>query len=505
VNGVINIITKSAKDTKGGFVTAGAGNYETGFGTARYGGMLKNGINYRGYIKYNDREELDSAVHSNDDWRKTQTGFRMDWDETAVDNFTLQGDLYDGREGYPATVPSLTTGSTRYNETDKVTGANILGRWNRNISNDSSITLQMYIDHVERDNAQLGYVNDIYDIDFQHTWTGFKRQEIIWGLGYRLLKDDIRDSFIINFGNKLQRNDQLFSGFFQDKIALVEKEWFLTLGSKFEQNDYSGFEIEPSAKLSWIINDRQTLWSSVSRAVRTPNRGNSDAQLAAQAFPAGTLNPTYPVVIGQGSSPDLESEELIAYELGYRIQPADNLSFDISTFYNQYEKEFAGVLGTGSLTSYNGVPYIFTPINTINLGKPTAAGIELATNWEVNKKWQLAFGYNYIDFNFDTPSAGGTNVGRTPRHQFDVRSYYNLPYNMEFDTALYYVAPLQAININGYYRLDARLGWQPLSYLDVSLVGQNLLKPRHTEFSPFIYNSSADVNRSVYAQATVHF
>ena len=506
VNGVINIITKNAKDTVGGIVNVGTGTLEHGFVNGRYGSKVGENLYYRAYGKGFARDEIDhTGSGSGDAWKQGRAGFRMDYDKSAKENFTFQGDTYVGSNGLPITTPTLTAPFQQsLADDDQVSGANLLGRWNHIGENNSNTSLQLYYDYTNRENSVIEDTQNTFDADFQHSFTPFERNEMVWGLGYRLVAGDVRDSILINFVPD-NRNDILFSAFVQDKIAVVPESLFLTLGSKFEHNDYSGFEYQPSAKLSWIVNDRQTVWASVARAVRTNNRANSDAIVSVAAVPTGI--PAFPVgLAGSVGNPNLSSEELVAYEIGYKIQPRDYLSFDISGFYHDYDKHLASFLGTPFVNTFNGVPYLVLPIENGNLSQPRSQGIEIAANWEVSNDWKLAAGYSYLNFDYNnTSSVGFTFGGKSPRHQFNLRSYLNLPHDVSFDTAAYFVDNLKGIDVDAYIRLDARLAWKPVSGIELSIVGQNLLEDYHPEFSPFIYQSASEVGRSVYGKVAWQF
>jgi iron complex outermembrane receptor protein len=508
VNGVINIISKSTKDTKGGLVNAGYGSIEKGFLDARYGGNINDSTAYRIYGKGLKRDEFEkpNGQDANDEWHNTQAGFRLDSAISEKSNLTFQGDIYNGRADFPVTVPSLSSPfSKSFLDEEKMLGGNLLGRWNYAQSEASDMTLQVYYDYTKRDNSILKDERNTYDIDFQHAWKINDRNDFVWGLGYRLISDSISNTLLFQ-ANPDSRSDQILSAFVQDKFAIVPDKLFLTLGSKFENNDYTGFEFQPSGRLSYLVTDRQTVWGSVSRALRNNNRANSDAVLTVAAAPTGI--PAFPVgLAGSKGNTNLDSERLIAYEIGYKIQPKDNLSFDVSAFYNDYDDIFANYFGTPYFNTFGGTTYPVVPLEIGNLAYQTSTGYEAAANWEVNNDWKLAASYNYLNFDFTNPTKIGFTVqGRSPRHQFNVRSCLNLPHDVSMDNALYFVDHLSGLNIDSYYRFDTRLAWKVIDGVELSIVGQNLFNGGgHQEFGPFIYNSSAEVGRSVYGKVAWQF
>lgn len=285
VNGVINIITRSAQDTLGGFAEFGGGNQEQGFAGLRYGGKLGEDAAVRGYLKTFSRDSFRRAdgERAIDDWQMNQGGFRLDWQQSEADLFTVQGDIYSGKEDgmfrddfILGTVPG-----PDFKDQSDVAGGNLLGRWERQLSETSDFQLQAYYDYSKREiPGTYDEARDTFDIDFQHHFKLGRRNDILWGLGYRWTRDDIDNTTFATFTPD-SRSDETFSAFLQDKIDLWDEKLFLTLGSKFEHNDYTGFEYQPNARLSWLPTERQTLWAAVSRAVRTPARLNTDLRLTA--------------------------------------------------------------------------------------------------------------------------------------------------------------------------------------------------------------------------------
>ncbi len=500
VNGVINIITKSAKDTQGSMAVAGTGTLDRANTVLRHGMKVGEDTYVRTYAKYNNTDELRSQAGdgAQDEWHKEQAGFRADSKLNATDDLTVQGDVYHALENNLYYLPDLTAGAlvTPAQVDVQVSGANLLMRYNTNLSNQSALTFQAYYDGTDRKIISYNNHTDTLDFDLQHVWTGFTDQEIVSGLGYRLIADSNKYTYYYTLTD-LDRNDQLFSAFVQDKIALAD-DIFLTLGSKFEHNDYTGFEYQPSARMSWLINEDRMMWGSVARAIRTPNRFSETGLLKAAAGGGGYLV-SHP-------NPNLESEQLIAYEMGYRFKPTQNTSVDSSVFYNDYSNVAIGSLGA----AYAVVDPLLGVIgqrdlDASNNNAARSFGIEIDGKMDISQNWQLAAGYSYIDLKFAHPSTGFTFEGKEPRNQFNVRSTYKLMDNVEMSNALYYVDNLRGINVKSYPRFDTRLGWNPMPNLELSLTGTNLLRDQHQEFNGFVYQGTAEVPRAVYANATLKF
>jgi iron complex outermembrane receptor protein len=512
VNGVINIVTKAAKNTQGTLLTAGAGSEERGFGGMRYGGKFGERTYYRVYAKYFDRDEAVTASGDDaaDDWRQWRTGFRLDREERQS-LFTLQGDLYYGKAGQTLTSATLSPPFTQTFDNDvQVAGGNILGRWRHVLSPSSGWTAQFYYDRAEReDDRPDGEVfrrdHDILDFDFQHRFALGERQEVVWGLGYRFTRDDIGSVSTIAY-NPDRREDHLFSVFFQDELSLLPNRLYLILGSKFEHNDFTGLEIQPSLRLRWTPNPRHTLWAAVSRAVHTPSRTNDDVRINVAVFPrAGGL--TQLAIVGDR---DVDSEELWAFEAGYRSSLTANLSLDAAIFYNDYDRLISTTPGTPFFETDPAPAHLVIPSTFSNDMTGETYGAEIAVTWKPATWWTWTMAYSYLQLQLHGPTPGINDQaeeieGNSPHHQVKLRSLIDLPHHMEFDTALYIVDNLPGQDIPGYLRLDARLGWHPISAVEISLALQNLLDDRHPEFGDVSGLSATEVEHSLYGKVTWRF
>ena len=513
VNGVINIITKEAKDTQGTMVIAGTGTEEQGFGAIRYGGMIGQDTHYRVYAKYFNR---DSAVHVSgedaaDKWDVFRTGFRMDCAMSDKDRLTLQGDVYNGQTGEIVVTKSFNpTDPATFDQENDIAGANLLGGWKHSISDTSNIALKVYYDYTDRSSAILEQRHDTFDIDFQHNFGLDQDHQIIWGFGYRFIRDDISNTFYSSW-NPDNRDIDLLSAFVQDDITLVDNKVKLTLGSKFEHNDYTGFEIQPNARLIWTPDKHSSIWASVSRAVRTPSRTEADGRINNKAFPRGVVHPDYSFLITLFGSDDYESEELLAYELGYRLQPNNQLSLDITAFLNDYSNLRTLEPGDSFAETSPAPTHITLPFTTDNKMKAEVYGMEVAINWLAIDWWRLQVAYTYLQMQLyldedsrDTISEDAE--GESPHNQISVRSSMYLPMDLELNLWTRYVDNLSSQDINSYVTLDVRLGWMPHKQLEVSIVGQNLFDNNRQEFKPdFIDTSPTEVERSVYGSIIWRF
>ena len=455
VNGVINVITKDAEDTQGLLLSGGGGTELRGFGTARYGGALGSGVRYRIYGRgfHRDPTALPSGQDATDDWHMGQGGFRVDWDGSTVSHVALQGDLYDGRIGQAAAGDIA------------VSGRNVMAKWSRTISETSGITAQVYYDRTHRDiPGTFGEDLDSYDVELQHQARLGARHDLIWGVGYRLINDRITNTPALAF-LPAHVARQWLTGFVQDEIAFVPDRLHVALGTKIEHNDYTGFEIQPSGRVNWTLSPSATLWGAVSRAVRAPSR--IDRELFARVSPTSVL----------AGGPDFDSEEELAYELGYRHQRGA-LALSVATFYSRYH-------GLRSLEQLN--PPATDTIVIGNGQDGESFGAELTAAYVLTSRWRVRAGYTELRVHV-WPNPGSTDTSRgltesqAPDRQLFVHSSVDLPAHLRLDAGLRAVGGIAKRQVPAYTELNARLTWQPMPKLDLSIVGQNLLHRRHVEF-----------------------
>jgi len=521
VDGVINVITKKAKATQSAIVTAGAGTEERAAGGVRFGSKLGDNTYYRAYTKYFDwgpsAYPYPSGMTAHDGWDALRGGFRADWTPAGANSLTVQGDIYRSRFDETLTVASLSAPySNTFPNDGKYSGGNILGRWNHT-SEGSSMSLQMYYDNTTiTDHSLFGDHQNILDLDFQHGFHVGDSQQFVWGLGYRSIRDKNDASFTVSLQpNQVTLNQ--FSTFLQDEISLVDNRLQITLGSKFERNEFTGFEIEPNARLLWNLTPNQSIWTAVSRAVRTPALTEEGLRLNSAVIPPGTLaNPTpLPAVVAVFGShrfnSEFNSEDLLAYELGYRVQATKNLSLDIATFYNNYSNLRTAEPGAPFPEGSPAPTDFVIPFVAGNKMSGGTYGVELFADWKVVPKWRLMGSYSYLQMdihkNLDSqdPTPDNPN-GSSPRHQWYLRSSVDLPKHFEQDTTLRFVDRLPSLNLPNYYSLDAHLGWRPVTSLELSIGGQNLLNNWHLEFMPdFVNTSPTVVKRSIFGSITVKF
>ena len=514
VNGVINIITKSARNTQAGLATMGGGNELRGFSNLRYGGTINQDAAYRAYAKYFNVGSSRDPIGGNgtDNWDSLRGGFRSDWNPRSADRVTLQGDMYRSHYGELLTIPSLNAPySSTFPNAGAISGGNILGRWAHDFGN-SSTSLQVYFDNTNiSENSLFADHQNIFDIDFQHSFHLTDSQTVIWGVGYRSIGDNNNSSFTVSLQPNHNQLNQ-FSGFAQDEISLLDRRVQLTLGSKLEHNDFTGLEVEPNARILWNITPNQSVWTAVSRAARTPALTERGLQLVSAVIPPGSpANPT-PLAAEANvyGSNQFQSEDLLAYEVGYRVQVSNNVSADIATFYNNYThlrsaEPWAPFVQTDPAPLHLVVPFVAS--NKMHGG---TYGAELFTEYKVIPRWKLAGSYSYLqmDIRKDAtsldPTPDNPNMS-SPRHQFYVRSSLDVFRKLEHDFTVRYVDDLPGLSIPSYYSVDTHFSYALPRSLELSIGSQNLLNHQHLEFVPdFINVSPTEVKRSIYGSITWH-
>ncbi|MDX1736144.1 MAG: TonB-dependent receptor plug domain-containing protein, partial [Halioglobus sp.] len=428
VNGVINIITKPAAATRGNLVTIGAGNELEHLVNARHGGTGKHGVDYRVYAMSRSDDEGHRPGGSHDDYEMAQTGFRSDWKYGGTGSHTLQGDYYRGTGGQEL---GIATSPVALVDDTEMAGGNLHYRWTHDAGAHSRYSFRAYYDHVSREGADLFEDRHTIDLEFQHHFTADARHDIVWGLNYRSIDDDTRPTRIFSLQPADRRVD-LLTAFIQDEISLSGGRAKLTIGSKLEHNDFTGFELQPNVRLAWRTDTGGTLWGAISRTVRTPARGEHDGILTVTPPP---VPPGLPPLTITGSNA-YDSEELIACEIGLRHSLADRMTLDMAAFYNRYDE-----LRTVDIVSTPPDPFLAIFANNM---KGRTAGLEVDARWKF-KPW-LAVNANYTWLDIDLDLVNGSMDSQSlatgdasPEHAANLWLAADLRHEVSIDTGLRYV------------------------------------------------------------------
>jgi iron complex outermembrane recepter protein len=508
VNGVINIITKSTKDTRGELANAGGGSLDEGFFNTRYGGGDGEHLDYRIYAFGFDRgPEYHTDGRNFDRWRAAQGGFRTDWVANNRDTFTFQGDIYDEGAGESVQATYYTPPYEQLiDDTAYLSGGNILGRWRRVFGEGNDLQLQAYYDRTNRREPNIIDNRNTSDIDFMDRFRLPERQQISWGLGARAVQ--AYNPVVVPGLQFLptERWDKLFTAFLQDEIEAVPNRLTFTLGTKFIRTNFTGWQLEPSGRLLWTPTDKQSLWASFTHALRTP----SDAEKNFYLLGYGGMGPgNLPFFARFNPNPKFKSEELNGYELGYRQLLVRKVYVDVAGFYNHYSDLFSeDITGPISIQTTPPPPYYLLPADFGNGLLGTTKGFEIAPEWRPFNSWRLGASYSYLQMDL-RKSPTSQDIGTapiversSPRHQVTAQSLFDFKKRFNVDLTYRYVSALPPEKVLGYSTGDARFAWQFSQRFQLSVVGQNLFQPHHYESDGEDAGPLVGIKRSVYGQVT---
>lgn len=470
VNGVINIVTRHSSETQGLLLDAGGGTEQKAFLGVRQGGTLGSSATWRGYAKYwqRDAQKMASGADAQDGIDMAQTGFRLDWQPSAGNQYVLSGAGYSNQLEKPA------AGLNPEGKDDNQNGANMRGRWSHVIADDSEVSVQLYWDHTERtQHGSLGEIRDTWDAEFKHRFHWGARHSIVWGAGYRASKDEQANPPLVVF-TPASRTVKSSNVFVSDQYAFSE-DTHLTLSTRLEDNEFTGLDHQPSIKLSHQFGDRAFVWGGVSRALRLPNRLDNDVLIPLPE-------------VGARGNKDFVPEELISNELGVRFALTRDFSIDLSTFYNKYDKL------RGVEPSTTDIPQI------VNNYKGTSYGADLAAKWEVSSS--LTFDAAYSFFELDLEPKGDTADIKTevternaPRNQYWLRWNWQPSARYFVAGQLRHVDEIRGLDVPAFNDMSLRLGWNVTEAVQLSITGENLLESQHRE-----WGTDSEVERGVYAE-----
>jgi len=489
VNGVINIVTKHAVDTLGVALGARIDGEGSGRAFAQIGTRLGETGALRAYVV---ARETDGLALASGDLRydlssAAQAGVRLDVEPSAADAFTLQAEVYTGeadisRPVNPVAVAVGQAGITEFS------GYSVLGRWTRSQADGSSFSLQAYWDHVERTEGGIDGWRDQLDFDFSHQFRLGDRHHIVWGAGYRWSEDEVRTGADFDFVPE-SRSDSWYGAYVEDSITLVPDRLRVSVGAKFEHNDYTGFEVQPSIRGIWTDPGGWALWAAVSRAVRTPSRLET-ALAAPDPF------------VAIAPAPDLDAEELLAWEIGWRGKLSDRVSLDLTAYRQDYDN-----LVVWSATPATGPGQPFLTLRYVNAGQAVTTGVEAALDARVTDRWTIRAAASATEMNveeggFTAPGLMPFDEGNVPRWQVSVRSLLDVTDAVDLDVWLRRTDELETGGVEAYTDLDVRLAWRPAPTIELFIHGENLLDERRVEIiETGLGSPSAVVERRVWLGA----
>lgn len=508
VNGIINIVTRSARDTQGGLMYGGGGTEERGFGGIRYGTQLSDSTYLRGTINTIHRDaSIDLNGHDDThDYGDTQNAnFRLDSQLSAHDQLMLEANVSRFRQhGYFIGITSAHPSAWRQDDfgRDGIIGS-LQGNWKHQTASGHQSNLNMSFTQTEWLLAMNEMGRSHYVVDFEHSLPAIGDHHLMWGLNYQMISDNFNNTLTLGFepDNFTQHNVGVF---LQDQYDLND-ELKLIVGNRVEHFTYTGWETEPNARLLWLPNKQHSLWAAVSRAVVLPNRAQHSIRILKQI-------PGHDSFFEAKANPHMLTENLLAFELGWRWQISNNLDIDTALFYNIYDR-MQGTKFTGEPSDNYSIPEA-RGATVGNYRQVKSYGLELSANYRINHDWRLQASYSANQFEVNYAESEPwfrdplTEQNFNPNHTLSLRSLFNLTNEIELDAWARYVDQLyiDQRTIPDYFTLDLRLGWHPHKDLELSVSGQNLLDNQHPEFSDILYIPVASqIQRGYLAQITWRF
>jgi iron complex outermembrane receptor protein len=486
VNGVINIVTKPASETKGPLVRLSGGSFDGTQASLRYGGSFGNTA-YRVYSQWSDRgtslsPDLTSAA---DGWRTFTNGFRTDWTKDSNSVMT-QGSFVSGDSrplwtSFAGPTPSL-SGLAPFRD-DTVADGTLLARWTHYTANGAALQVQSSADFHNGDDGDGGSVRErTFDLDMQFHTKLSARHDVVVGGEYREVDTTFNGSFVYAL-DPTAFDGQVHSAFAQDEIALTDR-LALTLGSKVEHDTIAGWGIEPTARLMAVVGPRHHLWTAVSRARRTPSLNELYQQINYAAFTGGT---GLPVVLGLKGNPDLTPERFLDLEGGYRLDVGAGASIDVTVFRGDYRGLPTNEPMAPVFETTPGPPHLFIGTQADNLLSVSTSGVEVAGHWAPTGAWRVDGSYTGLRLvpHVDASSRDAQAPlfdGSAPAHQWQLHSSLWLGSRVEVEGGLYYVGALRTLKVPAYTRADARAELKITRPLTLVVAGQNLFDRAHAEW-----------------------
>lgn len=490
VNGIVNIITRSAADDQGTRLTLGSGSVERLLAEASTAGQLGSAWHYRVFARGSDWGALghpdDGMAH--DAWRPYQGGFRLDGRASPTDSLTLQGGGYEAEleQTWFLSLSPAEVAARTVRATTPVSLQHLQARWTHGMAGGSDVNVRVAWERAERAETPVDGRTHILDTDIQQQLDIGTRHRVTWGLGYRRVWDHLSGSFAVAV-DPPKRSYVQISAFAQSTTVLHPEVLELTLGSKVERFDLGGVAVQPNARLLWTPDSRRTLWAAISRAVRTPARGDHDLR-AARLAPAELVPEGFPTTfLEERGSRDFEPEEVTAYEFGVRGEASAALFIDVALYYNVYDRLRTSEPSLPQLDTLGAVTYVILPLNVHNRMSATTQGLELSADWRPlpGLRLQPAWTWRSMDIDLDKDSSYLSGLGWegvSPEQQFVLRASVDIASDVDLNITGRYVGALPDIDVDSYVGLDLRLAWRPRADLEIAAVGNNLLQAQHAEF-----------------------
>ncbi len=483
VNGIVNIITRHPVDTQGILATVSSG--EAGpAASVRYGGRFGSTGHFRASLKGFDvpaTSRAEGVPGGNDNWRMLHGTFRTEW-TTRHGILNLQGDAYRGTTGetidYPTTAEPY---GWLHSDPNRTNGSNLLFRWSSTQSAQSETTLVAYFDQASRNQWEANQRQRTFDLDFDHHIT-LGRHNATWGLQARSTSwrwSSPSGDVIIPNGSQY-----LLSAFVQDEVRL-SSHLRLIGGSKFLHDSHLN-EVQPSLRALWSFDDEHVVWAAATHSVRLPSETEYNAviRLGGVPTPAGDVMVTF---LG---NPELHAEFTHSFEIGYRGVINRFASIDVTAYHNALDE--LTTPEPGAVAIRNGE--VILPMTYANAIAGTTRGVEVSLMMRPSSRWDLALGYTHFGLGVvdrvDGDPSDELVYFDAPHQQFSARSFLTLSPRLEVDASAYFVGAVASQNVPRYVHLDARIAWQVMPGVELTVSGRNLVDSRHIEFQGLAENAA---------------
>ncbi len=510
VNGVINIVTKDAAQTEGASFSVTSGMTERLVADVRSGTRLGAHTSLRVEARTTSRasRERQDGADAADGWAATRGSFRLDHEPGERNHFTLLGAAHSGTEGVSAlVVPILEAPYARVQDAEgRSSGGYALARWSRKTSETAGTVLQVFFDRTVRVDPLYSDRRNTFDLDFQSRFAGTRRMDVLWGFGARTTSDSLTGSEVYTLKPAAQ-TVTLLNAFVADEIAVVPERLRITVGTKIEHERSTGTDLQPSVRGLWLPSPSVGVWAAVSRAVRTPSRGEQSATYSVQVVPVPDSLPVLVQVVGGG----LKAESVVAYEGGVRFRIQEHLSLDVAAYYNRYRGLRTASAEAVELVPDPATPHLLYPFRLTNGISPTTHGVEIDARWSPKPFLQTRAAFTWLswerlDLSAEDPLPVPSEVGQNPSRQLYLEASVSPAPAWSVNASAYLVDRIDVLDVPGYTRVDGQVTWVLGHGLSLCVTGQDLLGDRAPEFRPTqgAFFDAARISRRYLLRVTWH-
>jgi len=421
---------------------------------------------------------------------------------------SLHGDVYRVTTGVAGFwMPIVTTPAQpgeHYKGLNKFTGRNLVFRMEKELTTDIKLIGQLLYDQSTIDTKVIHEKKETFDGDFQFDIADVLNQNFSLGINLRRYRSRYDNTPQFQMPS---RTTGLTSFFINDELSLLDGQLRIIGGVKLERNSYTKWINQPSVR-AVASNDNWALWVAASRAARTPNDMENGLLWNAKRSSGMLVK-----VIGPAKR--AKSEKVTSYEVGARLRPNKGSLIEVTAFKIFYKGVLDTWLDSSATSPYR--PLGILPVFLTNVLNGKGDGIEANFRYQPKPWVTLKGSYTYLHQTYaaypiqDAQAARTVlgNLGQDPNNRFHVGVSLS-PFKMvELDTNLYFTGPFRADNtrsvVNGYHKLDMRVAWKPIKELEISLVGQDMLKASYKSNIDSIMGYESKIQQRYYMQAIYNF